>query len=750
MDIHDNIIAYHLNFVKIELKISIAKKREKVYHKQQKGVDAFMKQTAHLMAEIQAPLTGTYAPYYFRYLGYIKALAAPNVAARANATEALFTLPPAYIYAHDLIAGSIRPMWCEKSTDALNHAAALVNSFGERDFGTNSDHFSPDYERVVQGGIPGLLSEIAASEQAHAKEPERLEYLAAMRKTVEAFRHMILGYAEAAAQAALSATETAAELRLVEANCRAIADRAPKTFAEGLQLVWLCHTAFNYEGRYAMALGRMDQYLRRLYEQDLAQGHLTHARAVELLENVFAKIYEKHAFMGGDDVVNICIGGTAPDGSSDVNDLSYCILEAVHNCNLPGPNLSARISVTTPDEFLDACLKVIGTGLGYPALMNDEVNMAALRRIGYAHEDVCNYTMVGCIENFITGMQPPWSDGRFDTPRFFEYLFNNGRGILHPSFGPDTGDVSTIDSMEEFMRRFERQLQFGAEEYFLRFRNHNDRLNPQNYRQPFLSCFCRDCIGRALDMGEGGAVYPSVHGAALMGVGTVADSLAAIEQVVFVDGAASLAEIGDALRANFEGYDDLRERLLAAPKYGNNNDLADQYAVWFVRYLSEQFDRFRTRDGGAIYVAMAANVSNIYAGQTLAATPDGRLAGEPLSDAASPTYGRDRRGTTATVNSLTKPDYTRVACGTVVNQKFSPAMFEDGKRQKLLTLIRAYFRKGGQEMQINATSREVLADAMEHPEKYPNLVVRVSGFSALYVTLAREVQLDILNRTQQG
>ena len=146
---------------------------------------------------------------------------------------------------------------------------------------------------------------------------------------------------------------------------------------------------------------------------------------------------------------------------------------------------------------------------------------------------------------------------------------------------------------------------------------------------------------------------------------------------------------------------------------------------------------------------MAANVANIYAGQFIAATPDGRRGGEPLSDAASPTYGRDTRGATATVQSVSKPDYTGVACGTVINQKFSPSMFEDGRRQKLLTLIKTYFRRGGQEMQINATSREVLEDALEHPEKYPTLVVRVSGFSALYVTLDRRVQLDILNRTQQ-
>ncbi len=710
-----------------------------------------MQRTEQLKAELRTPIAGAHAIHYFRYLGYQKDYTASSTVARANATAALFEETAAHIYRNDLIAGSIRPLWTDADAGILNYAAAVCGNFDERNFGTNSDHFSPDYRRIVNEGIPGLFAEITASEAAHAEDPARLEYLAAMRRTLEGFRAMILGYARAAERMADAESDAAVadSLRGVAANCSAIADRAPATFAEGLQLVWLCHTAFNYEGRYAMALGRMDQYLYPLFSRDLSEGRLSHADAVELLENVFIKIWEKYALYGGDDVVNICIGGTSPDGSCDVNELSYCVLEAVDGCHVPGPNLSARVSANAPDEFLDACLKVIGTGLGYPALMNDEVNMAALDCIGYDHRDVCDYTMVGCIENFITGMQPPWSDGRFDTPRFFEYLFNRGRGILHPSMGVDTGDVAEIESMEELMRRLELQLKRGAEEYVLFFNNNNDRLNPARYRQPFLSLFCRDCIGRARDMGEGGAIYPSVHGAALMGVGTMADSLAAIEQVVFIDKTATLSEIGDALRANFEGYDELRARLLAAPKYGNNNDLPDKYAVWFVDYLAGQFDRFRTRDGGAYYVAMAANTSNIWAGKTLAATPDGRRAGEPLSDAASPTYGRDTRGATATVNSVTKPDYTRVACGTVVNQKFSPSMFEDGKRGKLLTLIKTYFRKGGQEMQINATSRAVLADAMEHPEKYPNLVVRVSGFSALYVTLARDVQLDILNRTQQ-
>ena len=271
---------------------------------------------------------------------------------------------------------------------------------------------------------------------------------------------------------------------------------------------------------------------------------------------------------------------------------------------------------------------------------------------------------------------------------------------MNPSCGPDTGDVEEITSMQEFMQKFETQLRYGAEEYYAFFNNENTRFNPKEYEQPFLSCFCNCCVERGKDICAGGSKYPSVHGVALMGVGTVCDSLAAIEQVVFNDRKATLADVREAMLHNFEGYEELRDILLDAPKYGNGDWFADKYAVWFVDFLSEVFSSYRTYDGGRLYIAMAANVSNVYAGKTIAATPDGRKAGEPLSDAASPTYGRDTHGATLTVNSLTKPDYTKVACGTVVNQKFSPSVFEEGKRQKLLALIKTYFQKGGQEMQI--------------------------------------------------
>ena len=497
-----------------------------------------------------------------------------------------------------------------------------------------------------------------------------------------------------------------------------------------------------------MAFGRMDQFLYPYYRRDVDRGILTRETALELLSCTLYKI----ADVGRDDVCNIVIGGVLADGTGGVNELSYVLLDAVKSCAIPGPNLSARIYKDVPDEFLDACLGVIGTGIGYPALMNDEINIPALARHGYDLADCRDYCMVGCIENFIPGKQPPWSDGRYNSPKYLELALNDGK-CLQTGFqmGLHTGDAEGITSMDDFLARLHEQMAAGAAEYMAFFRNANARYNRDNYCQPFLSCFCDCCIERGQDINDGGTKYPSVHGAGCMGIATMADSLAAMERVVFEKKLITPAELRDALAADFQGYEELHQTLLQAPKYGNNDDFVDKYAVWYVEEHAKLFDRYRTPDGGAIYTAIASNTSNISAGREVAATADGRRNGEPLSDAASPMHGMDREGPTSVVLSTTKPDYTLVSCGTVINQKYSPSMFSNPeKRSKLRALIRVYFAKGGQEMQINSVSRAILLDAMENPEQYRSLVVRVSGFSAFYTSLKRSVQEDILKRTEQG
>ena len=711
------------------------------------------------------------------YRGYAGHYDDPVPLARAYAAAELFRGHHKHIYNNDMIAGSLYGLfdWQPETMDPIKGLAdETVANYGMNNFKTGVDHFTPDYETLLSIGIDGHLDkigetrkklmsgQISAEDKSHIKllsgqisadgeTEKRLIFLKSAEVTLLAFGDMIGQYGEAAYEMSDQADNERQKDNLlrIAKTCERIKRRPPETFHEALQLIWLTHTAFLYEGRYAMALGRMDQYLYPFYRDDIARNRLSDDLALEMLKCVFYKIGER-AWSGGDDVVNICVGGVDRNGDDAVNELSFIIVKAVMQCQIPGPNLSARISPHTSDEFLDACLQSIGTGLGYPALMNDMVNIPALHRYGYSIEDCRDYCMVGCIENFIAGKQPPWSDGRYNTPKYIELAINDGVCMLTGAqMGPKTGGVETFATMERFLDAVKEQMIYGAARYIAMFRNDSDRYDKVHYSQPFLSCFCRDCLERGLDINDGGALYPSAHGACCMGIGTFADSLAAVGQIVFTDAIASFDDLRRALLANFGGYDELRAASLRAPKYGNGDDRADRYAVWFVEETDRIFSKYRTRDGGAIYTAIAANTANIEAGRQMAASPDGRLAGDAVSDAASPTYGMDKSGPTAVVSSVTKPDYTLVACGTVLNQKYSPDMFNDPeKRKKLLSLIKVYFQKGGQEMQINAISRQEMADAMENPERHQDLIVRVSGFSARFVTLAQDVQMDILRRTE--
>ena len=691
----------------------------------------------------------------YMYQGYMNAIWEPNVVQRAYAFRSLVVDSPKKVYQNDRILGSIAGMFDRSFTETeYEDATFFLNNLGMRGFRQNIDHFTPDYSALLNKGIVGLREDIKDSKKKHADDQQKTDFLRATEISLQAFSDMLEGYKVQALSLVGTDGYNDEELKAMAQTIEALQNGAPTTFRQALQLVWAWHVAYCLEGRYAMALGRMDQYLYPFYKADLACGAITKEEALSLLEATFIKIGERRYFLDKDDTVNICIAGVDENGDDASNELSYLIIEAIKNCGIPGPNLSARISQKTPDSLLDAALVSIGTGIGYPALMNDEVNMASLLRHGYDLQDVRNYTMVGCIENFLTGQQPPWSDGfenySLNMPKLIEHIMYNGGAHYTNRAGVQTGDASEIDSMEEFLRRLEIQMMDRMKKMYLVHRNFNDMLNPVNFQQPFLSILCQNCIERGLDINMGGTKYPANHGFGCAGFATAVDSLAAIETVVFKEKKATMAQIRDAMNANFVGFEDLHQLLLDAPKYGNNNDDVDKYAVWLSNKVPDVFDGLHTPGGGNFFCGMASNVGNIWAGGDCGATPDGRKAREPYSDAASPTFGKDTRGATETVNSIVKPNYVKMSVGSVVNQKFSPSMFtEPEKRKKLLALIRVYFEGGGQEMQINATSREILIDAMNHPENYPNLVVRVSGFSAYYVLLGKQIQQDILNRTQQ-
>ncbi len=675
--------------------------------------------------------------------GFNKDSSQSNVLRRADGDVNVFIKHKKYVYKNDRILGSMRGV-LGPSEMVSQENEKQYGQIGQRFFWTCHSHYAPNYSTLLSRGIDGTIDVINASKKEFKDDQSKIDFLTAAERTLLAMSAVMEEYSDIAEEMGL--TEAAA-------NCRIAAHKVPETFAQALQLVWMPYLLFMYEERYDNAFGRMDQYLYPFFKADMEKGIINHDEARELVAAMLIKIHEATYIMGGDDVANIAIGGVKPeDGSDATNELSYVILEAVNQCHIPGPNLSAKLHKDTKPEFIDACLKVIGTGLGYPALMNDDVNIRALSRYGYSLEDCRNYCMVGCIENFIQGKQPPWSDGRFNSPKYLELALNNGICMLTgDQIGPKTGDASEFDTMDKFMKALHEQLAYGADQYVNFHYNVNKNVDAPNFQQPFLSCFCDGCLERGLDINMGGAIYPSAHGACCMGIATIADCLAAIEKLVYVDKVMTLPEMVSILKANFEGHEDERQLMLSCPKYGNNDDFVDKYAKWFIEEHYDIFKGKKTFDGGSFYIAIASNVQNIDAGKSIAATPDGRLSRAEVSDAASPMHGMDVNGPTAAFLSLCKPDYTKSATGTVVNQKYPPSMFtDDEKRKKLGALIKVYFAKGGQEVQINSVSRDVLRDAMSNPDKYQSMVVRVSGFSAYYTRLGKDVQTDILKRTEHA
>jgi formate C-acetyltransferase len=627
--------------------------------------------------------------------------------------------------------------------EQLEADGRVCGQVGGRTFGSHSDHHAPGYEVLLREGLGGLAARVERELERRRPAAEK-EFLGSVAVAVAGLRRYCRRWSERLARAAASDPHPSRRLEQAE-RMAALADDPPRTFADALQLVYTVNAALELDDRYAMAFGRMDQYLWPFCRRDLEPGTASPDEIQGLLDEFFAKVT-----VDGD-VHNIAIGGVVPETGADAtNDLSWMILEACKRIGRPGGNITARIHSGTPAGFLEKCVDVIRTGIGYPALFNDDIQIPAMVHLGFPLEHARDYCFVGCIEIHIPGRMAPWADSRFNLAGCVNLALFRGEDLLSGSqIGPDTGDVDSWDSLCDAVRV---QMQAGIREHVMamnRIKEPFDR-EPAQYTSPLLSAFVEDCIGRGRDLNDGGALYPANHGIAAMGIGTAADSMAALKHLVFDQGRFSLDQVRQMLRDDFDGWERERQALLNhAPKYGNDDEAVDSIARDLTRDVGNCSLAYRTPQGGQYWILMAANISNIYAGRELGATPDGRRSQEPLSDAASPTFGRDRKGLTGTVRSIAKLPYDLCPGGNVVNVKLHPSTIagQEGCRN-LAALVRTCFDLGGIQLQFNTVAREMLMDAMDRPEAYAGLVVRVSGFSALFTTLPREVQQDILARTE--
>ncbi|MDF1575904.1 MAG: glycyl radical protein [Bacteroidales bacterium] len=621
--------------------------------------------------------------------------------------------------------------------------------------------------KIYHQGMEDLIGEVrAAMEQLDLyKDPAayaKREELRAMEIAAGALIMFAERHADALDQLAAGEEnqERRKELAQMAAICRRIPAKAPRTMHEALQYYWFVHLGVITELNPwdSFNPGRLDQHLLPFYRAGLKSGKLDKESAIELLQSFWIK-FNNHpsppkvgvTAEESNTYTDFCLinaGGLKTDGSDAVNELSYILLDVIEEMRLLQPSSMVQVSRKNPDHFVDRAVRIVKTGFGQPSIFNTDAIVQELVRQGKTLEDARNGGASGCVESGAFGTEAYILTGYFNLVKVLEITLHNGTDPqTGRMIGIESGDARTFTKFEHLEAAFRKQLQ-----HFIDIKvagsNMIEQIFTQHLPAPFLSLLIDDCISSGVDYNAGGARYNTnyIQG---VGLGSITDIFTAIKYHVFDREAISMETCLKVLADNFEGHDEFRAALLYdTPKYGNDDELADQYARRVFDAFYEAVNGRQSPRGATYRINMLPTTSHVYFGKVCGATPDGRLAREPLSEGISPVQGMDRKGPTAVLNSALKIDHLKTG-GTLLNQKFSPDFFSDERSiRKVTQLIRSYFRMDGHHIQFNVVSAHTLRDARKHPEKYQDLIVRVAGYSDYFNDLGPELQEEIIRRTE--
>lgn len=552
------------------------------------------------------------------------------------------------------------------------------------------------------------------------------------------------------------------DLKEIARVCSRVPEYAPQTFHEALQMYWFIHlgTITELNGWDAMNPGHLDIHLWPFYKKEIEEGTLTRERAKELLSCFWIK-FNNHpappkvgitAKESGtyNDFTNINIGGINRDGSDAVNEISYMLLEIAGELHILQPGNSVHISRRTPERFLKEACKVIAKGYGYPSVFNVDAYIKELVLQGKSLEDAREGGCSGCIEVGAFGKEAYLLTGYLNVPKILEVTLNNGVDPMSGvRVGPATGDAHTFNSFEQLYRAFVEQLNYVVD-LKIGVSNYIDRVFATRMPATFLSVVIDDCIERGRDYYNAGPRYNTSY-IQCTGLGTVADSLSAIKMHVFEKSTFTMERLLTALSNNFEGDEVLRQTIINhTPFFGNDNDYADSIAKRVYEELYRAIDGKRNIKGEFYHLNMLSTTCHVYFGKVTGATPNGRHKGRAISDGTSPSQGADTNGPTAVIHSLGKLDQTKSG-GTLLNLRFLPSVISgDSNSAKLASLIRSYFALDGHHIQFNIVDTQTLRDAQKRPHEYRDLLVRMAGYSDYFVHMNRDLQEEIISRTENG
>jgi pyruvate formate-lyase/glycerol dehydratase family glycyl radical enzyme len=615
-----------------------------------------------------------------------------------------------------------------------------------------------DFKAIIQKRLDAL---------DYYNDPEVLakrEELQAMYITADAL--IAFAHRYAARLNELATTESDAircwELGEMARICSRVPEYAPKTMWEALQYYWFVHLGVITELNTwdSFNPGRLDQHLWPFYRHDLAEGLLTEDSARELLQAFWIKFNNQPAppkvgvtaqeSATYTDFCLINLGGVTASGEDGCNEMTYMLLDVIEEMRILQPSSMVQISKKSPDQMVKRALKIIKTGFGQPSLFNTEAIIQELIRQGKSVEDARNGGSSGCVETGAFGKESYILTGYFNIPKVLEITLHNG---VDPrtgkKLGIESGDPAKFASFDDLYAAFEKQLRYFID---IKIRGNRiiERLWARYLPAPFMSLLIDDCIANGRDYNDGGARYNSsyIQG---VGMGTITDCLTALKYHVYDKKTVSISRFIQTLDTNFDGSAELRNTLLnTTPKYGNDDDYADDLLRRVFESYFSMIDGRPNTKGGHYRINLLPTTCHVYFGSVIGATPDGRLKGEPLSEGISPVQGADRHGPTAVMKSAAKIDHIRTG-GTLLNQKFTPQMLQtDSDIEKLMHLIRAYFRMDGHHVQFNVVTAETLRAAQLEPEKHRDLIVRVAGYSDYFVDLGWSLQNEIIKRTEQS
>ncbi|MDP3581000.1 MAG: pyruvate formate lyase family protein, partial [Ignavibacteria bacterium] len=613
-----------------------------------------------------------------------------------------------------------------------------------------------DFKKEIEEELSKL--DFYNDKEAFAKREE----LRAMNIAADAIMLFAKRYSEKLFDLAAKENDTQRknELETMAGICQRVPANAPRTMWEALQYYWFIHLGITTELNTwdSFNPGRLDQHLYPFYKRDLESGLVTAEFAKELLHSFWIKFNNQPAppkvgvtAQESNTYTDFClinVGGVTEKGEDATNDMTYILLDVIEEMRLLQPSSMVQVSKKNPDRLLKRALKIIRTGYGQPSIFNTDAIIQELTRQGKSIIDARLGGASGCVEAGAFGKESYILTGYFNIPKVFEITLNNGFDPrTQKQIGLQTGDPTTFKTYDEFYSAFEKQLN-----HFIDIKIKGNIIIERIYAQympaPFMSILIDDCIKKGKDYNAGGARYNSsyIQG---VGLGTITDSLSSIKYNVFEKNNLTMGEMLDLLNSNFENKKDLRDKLFfETPRYGNDDDAADDITRQvFESYFAAVDGRPNTKEGH-FRVDLLPTTCHVYFGSVLGATPDGRYAKEPVSEGISPVQGADVHGPTAVIKSASKIDHLRTG-GTLLNQKFTPNFLAtDDGIEKVVNLVRTYFRLDGHHIQFNVVNAELLKEAQKHPEKYRDLIVRVAGYSDYFVDLGIDLQNEIINRTE--